>query len=101
MASPRLDLLRYIEARSGGIKRESDDSCEVGGQPDVGRRGELEQALLLALRDFQPPNESVERIARDAALAPRQVFELFIGVWHAIAPQHGLDRFGEDFPRLL
>src|SRR5689334_17195557 len=108
MASPRspaqwrgmsssLSIAAMIAGRGAALAL----AGELRGEPDVGRGRELEQALAVGLGNRERADECVEVVARDAALAARELLQLLVRVRHPVRAHHGLHRLGEHVPRAL
>ena len=90
-----------MEARRQGIKTSSDVSRQPRGEADLAGGRELAQALLFAFRQWEPVDESVQRVSCDAVSPAGKGLELLVGLLEAVTPHHGLDRFRQHLPRLL
>src|SRR5690348_11980298 len=75
----------------------SDVARKLRREPGVGRRCQVQEALLVGTGEVQRIDENAQRLTRDA-LAARQRLQLLVGFGQAVAAHHGLDRFGEHFP---
>src|SRR5689334_18969435 len=74
---------------------------EAGGEAQVSGGRERQEARAHLLRQRQGAQEGVQVIARDAALAARELLQLFVRAGNAMGAHHGLHRFGEHVPGLV
>src|SRR5262245_23454624 len=100
MSCAKVDMI-YLRGDRGGVNQESDATRESCREPDVRGGRELQQALLVAVRDVERADERVQGLPRDAVLAPRERLELLVGLFAAVAAHHGLDRLGQHLPGVL
>src|SRR5512134_3378452 len=78
-----------------------DAAGEARRDPQVGGGREPQQPRLLRFGDRQAAHEAMQRVAVDAAAPAGEFLEAVVGIRHAVAAHHGLDRLRQDFPGLL